>query len=65
MALRDPKLSSSARSAIADPQNMVIVSAASAREITTKHRLGHLPEAGACWFAFRYPALDVARFSGL
>ena len=42
----DPQLSSSARSAIANPQNTVIVSAASAWEITTKHRLGRLPEAG-------------------
>ena len=42
----DPELSSAARSAIADPQNMIVVSAASAWEITTKHRLGRLPEAG-------------------
>jgi PIN domain nuclease of toxin-antitoxin system len=42
----DPGLSSVARSAIADPQNQVIVSAASAWEIATKHRLGRLPEAG-------------------
>ena len=42
----DPRLSSAARSAIRDPQNKVIVSAASAWEIATKHRLGRLPEAG-------------------
>ena len=42
----DLKLSSVARSAIADPQNEVVVSAASAWEIATKHRLGRLPEAG-------------------
>ena len=42
----DPRLSSTARSAITDPENEVIVSAASAWEITTKHRLGRLPEAG-------------------
>ena len=42
----DPRLSSIARSAIADPQNEVIISAASAWEIATKHRLGRLPEAG-------------------
>jgi PIN domain nuclease of toxin-antitoxin system len=42
----DPKLSSAARSAIANPQNKIVVSAASAWEITTKHRLGRLPEAG-------------------
>jgi PIN domain nuclease of toxin-antitoxin system len=42
----DPKLSSTARAVIGDPQNKVIVSAASAWEITTKHRMGRLPEAG-------------------
>jgi PIN domain nuclease of toxin-antitoxin system len=42
----DPKLSSAARLAIANPQNQILVSAASAWEITTKHRLGWLPEAG-------------------
>ena len=42
----DPKLSPAARSAIADPHNEIVVSAASAWEITTKHRLGRLPEAG-------------------
>jgi PIN domain nuclease of toxin-antitoxin system len=42
----DAKLSPTARSAIADPHNQVLVSAASAWEITTKHRLGRLPEAG-------------------
>jgi PIN domain nuclease of toxin-antitoxin system len=42
----DPKLSSAARLAIANPQNQILVSAASAWEITTKHRLGRLPEAG-------------------
>jgi PIN domain nuclease of toxin-antitoxin system len=42
----DPKLSSAARSAIVNSQNEVLVSAASAWEIATKHRLGRLPEAG-------------------
>jgi PIN domain nuclease of toxin-antitoxin system len=42
----DPKLSGVARAAIADPDNEVLVSAASAWEISTKHRLGKLPEAG-------------------
>jgi PIN domain nuclease of toxin-antitoxin system len=42
----DAKLSPIARSAIVDPHNEVLVSAASAWEITTKHRLGRLPEAG-------------------
>jgi PIN domain nuclease of toxin-antitoxin system len=42
----DPKLSVAARAAIADPDNEVLVSAASAWEIATKARLGKLPEAG-------------------
>lgn len=41
----DPKLSSSSRQAIADEENQVLVSAASAWEIATKHRLGKLPHA--------------------
>jgi PIN domain nuclease of toxin-antitoxin system len=41
----DPALSSPARDAIRDPENTVLVSAASAWEISTKHRLGKLPEA--------------------
>jgi PIN domain nuclease of toxin-antitoxin system len=43
----DEQLSSSARKAIADVANDVLVSAASAWEITTKHRLGKLPGVGA------------------
>ena len=42
----DPKLSSAARSAIVSPDNEIVVSAASAWEIATKHRLGRLPHAG-------------------
>ena len=41
----DPALSAAADAAIADPANSVHVSAASAWEITTKHRLGKLPGA--------------------
>ena len=41
----DARLSSSARTAIANPRNDVFVSAASAWEIATKHRLGKLHEA--------------------
>lgn len=41
----DPKLSSVAREAIVDAENQVLVSAASAWEIATKHRLGKLPHA--------------------
>ena len=40
----DPSLSSVAHAAISDPANAVVASAASAWEITTKHRRGKLPE---------------------
>jgi PIN domain nuclease of toxin-antitoxin system len=43
----DEGLSGPARAAIADETNDVLVSAASAWEITTKHRLGKLPGAAA------------------
>jgi PIN domain nuclease of toxin-antitoxin system len=43
----DPSLAPAARDAIADEANEVFVSAASAWEITTKHRLGKLPGAAA------------------
>lgn len=39
------RLPQQARRAIADETNEVLISAASAWEITTKHRLGRLPEA--------------------
>lgn len=39
------RLSDSARRTIADEKNEIVVSAASAWEITTKYRLGKLPEA--------------------
>jgi PIN domain nuclease of toxin-antitoxin system len=51
----DQALPSTARDAIADPSNDVFVSAASAWEIATKHRIGKLPEAGLL-------AADVAGF---
>ncbi|AYH45472.1 type II toxin-antitoxin system VapC family toxin [Azoarcus sp. DN11] len=41
----DPRLSHVARSTIADEANAIVVSAASAWEIATKHRLGKLDEA--------------------
>jgi PIN domain nuclease of toxin-antitoxin system len=43
--LSDSALSPAARAAIVDPENEIIVSAASAWEIATKHRIGKLPEA--------------------
>jgi PIN domain nuclease of toxin-antitoxin system len=40
----DPRLPAAARAAIADPGSIVYVSAVSAWEITTKHRVGKWPE---------------------
>ena len=41
------RLSEASRAAITDHANEILVSAASAWEIATKHRLGKLPGAGA------------------
>ncbi|WP_423921879.1 type II toxin-antitoxin system VapC family toxin [Candidatus Poriferisodalis sp.] len=38
----DPALSATARTAVLDPEARIVVSAASAWEISTKHRLGRL-----------------------
>jgi PIN domain nuclease of toxin-antitoxin system len=43
----DEQLTKTAQAAIGDTSNEVIVSAASAWEITTKHRLGKLPGVAA------------------
>ena len=43
----DPKLSQGARAEIGNDENEILVSAASAWEIATKHRIGKLPEAGS------------------
>jgi PIN domain nuclease of toxin-antitoxin system len=51
----DPLLSRDARRAIAQSDNEVFLSSASAWEIATKHRLGKLPEAGTV--VKRLPAL--------
>ena len=51
--LGDDALSTTARNAIADPGNDSFVSAASAWEITTKYRIGKLPQAA-------FLAADVA-----
>ena len=60
----DPKLSAQAGEAIAEPENEILVSAASAWEISTKHRLGKLPEAGDV--AQRLPTyVRKARFTEL
>ena len=41
----DPKLPATPRQLLADPENAILVSSASAWEICTKHRLGKLPAA--------------------
>ncbi len=41
----DPKLNNDCREIISNPDNMIIVSSASAWEIATKFRIGKLPEA--------------------
>ncbi len=51
----DPQLSATARACIQDEANVILVSAASAWEIATKHRLGKLAQAGEA----------VARFNEL
>jgi PIN domain nuclease of toxin-antitoxin system len=63
----DPKLSQQARATIAQAEHEILVSAASAWEISTKHRLGKLPEAGDIVDQFptyirkaRFTALDVS-----
>ncbi len=43
----DSSLSTEARTAIADEGNSIFISAASAWEIATKHRIGKLPGVGA------------------
>ena len=43
----DPLLSGNAKAAVVDPDNEIFVSAASAWEITTKYRIGKLPQAAS------------------
>lgn len=53
-SLAEPKrLSRKARSLVADPQTEIVVSAASAWEIATKHRLGKLPQAASLILSYR------------
>lgn len=48
----DPQLPHTARARIANADNRILVSAASAWEIATKHRLGKLSEAGEALVRF-------------
>ncbi|WP_420609189.1 type II toxin-antitoxin system VapC family toxin [Candidatus Poriferisodalis sp.] len=54
----DPALSAGARAAVLDPEARILVSAASAWEIATKHRLGRLDDLGI--FASRLDQLVLA-----
>ena len=49
----DDRLSAKLRTQISNPDNEILVSSASAWEISTKHRLGKLPEAGEAVHRFR------------
>jgi PIN domain nuclease of toxin-antitoxin system len=60
----DEALSAAARAAIADEDNEVFVSAATAWEISTKHRLGRLPGAAAI-VADIHGAIDDQGFTEL
>ena len=60
----DPRLPVRARTVIADPASTVFVSAVSAWEITTKHRVGQWPEVD--WLIAEYNALlRRSRFQAL
>ena len=60
----DPRLPAAARAAIAVPDRQVMVSAASAWEIATKHRLGKWPEVTVLVEQFD-ALLDRSRFTPL
>lgn len=60
----DKRLPGAARAAIASPDNQVLVSAASAWEIATKHRLGKWPEVAALLDGFD-ANLRRSRFTSL
>jgi PIN domain nuclease of toxin-antitoxin system len=51
----NPKLSATARAAIAEPGNELLISSVSVFEITTKYRIGKLPEFAA--IARDFPAM--------
>lgn len=67
----DERLSIDARASIADAATVVVVSAASAWEITTKHRLGKLPGAaevardvGGCLIAQGFEKMAITLEDG-
>ena len=67
----DERLSPPARAALTDPSGRVFVSAATAWEITTKHRLGKLPgvaavvdDLGSCIASLGFRELPIAVADG-
>ena len=67
----DERLSPPARAALTDPSGRVFVSAATAWEITTKHRLGKLPgvaavvdDLGSCIASLGFHELPIAVADG-
>ncbi len=60
----DQRLPAAARAAIADPSAVILVSAASAWEIATKHRLGKWPDVARILETFE-DLVRRSRFSGL
>lgn len=62
--LDDPRLPDPARAAIAAEENRVLVSAVSAWEIATKHRIGKWPDVGPIVAGFE-GLLRRSRFSSL
>jgi PIN domain nuclease of toxin-antitoxin system len=62
--VRAPELSAIARDAIADPDNVVFVSAVSAFEISLKHSRGKLPMAGPLATAIE-AQIEAETFIGL
>ena len=61
----DASLSENARIAITEPDNDILVSAASAWEITTKYRIGKLPHAAAALAADVSGAIASQAFTEL
>ncbi len=62
--LDDARLSAKARKAIADPAALIFISAASAWELSVKHALGKLPEAGPVLAEFE-SLMEQAQFTEL
>ncbi|MGI0494114.1 type II toxin-antitoxin system VapC family toxin [Alkalinema pantanalense CENA528] len=60
----DPQLNQACREILRNPENLILVSSASAWEIATKYRLGKLPEAEPLVAAYQ-AILNQANFTEL